>query len=132
MRCLFANITLQLCQTETQNEWVNYYAPWCPHYPIIFIALFCFSIVEIKRYGVSFCKGTGLIDTTIGRVFSNLRWNTFLICYPLGATCDCLAGVFTIKLIEGSDLFYYFRYFLIMLPVAYLAVFPGIFRYLLQ
>ena len=128
-RLLFSQITLHICDTK---------------YPIICIALICFSIVETSRYGVSFCKGVDLGDSKIGRVFAHLRWNTFLVCYPLGATCDLLCAVYSIHVVGKSDPIMYsaslpnswnvafnFYYFLMILPVAYVAIFPGIFSYLL-
>ena len=113
-------------------------------YPLVTIALFCFAIVESSRYGVSLCKTEGWSESLIGRIFGHLRWNTFLICYPIGATCDCLCAVFSIGVVGKSNPMMYsfslpnalnfsfnFYYFLHVMPIVYIAIFPGIYKYLL-
>jgi Protein tyrosine phosphatase-like protein, PTPLA len=62
-----------------------------------------FSIVESSRYGFYFLKGRNLDSTKIGRLFGLLRYNTFTICYPVGACCDCLVGFYSAKFLSGVD-----------------------------
>ena len=128
-RLLYSEITMHICNTR---------------YPVVIIALICFSIVDPSRYGVNLCKILNISDSKIGRVFAHLRWNTFLICYPLGAICDGLCAYYATEVVARSDPMMYsvtmpnswnvafnFHYFLRILPVGYVAIFPGIYSYLL-
>ena len=62
-----------------------------------------FSIVESSRYGFYFLKGRGLDQTKLGRIFGLLRYNTFTVCYPVGACCDCLVGFYSAKFLSGTN-----------------------------
>jgi hypothetical protein len=79
--------------------------------------------------------------TFIGRLFGLLRYNLFLVCYPLGAGCECLVLYFVAKAIGTSmniELpnrcnfgFDTAKFIYLMIP-AYGVVFPQIYKYLLK
>ena len=100
-----------------------------------------FAIVESYRYGFYFLKQINLDRTPIGKFFGFLRYNLFLICYPIGAGSEVMALYFAGKMIKktDSDLYtvkmpnkfnfmwdtVYFMYF--MIPI-YGVIFPKIYR----
>ena len=75
----------------------------------------------------------------------HLRWNLFLVLYPIGAFGDGLAGVLTIPVLKSQDPMPYSvsmpnklnfgfnaSYFFTALPFAYIAQFPINFGHLLR
>jgi hypothetical protein len=44
-----------------------------------------FALVESFRYAFYFVKQQGYEKTTIGRALGFVRYNSFIVCYPLGA-----------------------------------------------
>ena len=86
-----------------------------------------------------------MVNTRFGRVIAHLRWNLFLILYPVGAFGDGLAGVLTIGVLKATDPMPYsismpnkgnfafnMAYFFTALPFAYAAQFPINFGHLLR
>jgi len=67
------------------------------HTLLVFICLAMFSMVESFRYGFYLVKKFNLEKTIIGKFFGILRYNLFLVCYPLGAACECLVLYYVAK-----------------------------------
>lgn len=108
---------------------------------LVFICLAMFSLVESFRYGFYAVKTHGFDKLIIGKLFGVLRYNLFLVCYPLGAACECLVLYFVARAI-GSSLditmpnkwnfaFATAKFLYAMIP-CYGAVFPQIYKYLLK
>lgn len=77
----------------------------------------------------------------IGKFFGILRYNLFLVCYPLGAACECLVLYYVAKGLGstmninmpnrwnfGLD----FQKCLYVMMLGYGVVFPQIYKYLLK
>ena len=112
--------------------------------PIFFVTLVCFTIVEIARYGTNFFASIGMKDSPIARVLQAVRWNSFIICYPLGASLEGVMHCYAIPTLKQMDPMPYsitmpnklnfafnFSYFLTMLPIAMILQFPSNYTYLL-
>ena len=63
--------------------------------PYIFLALAAFAVGEPVRYFYYLVKSFDLEHHPIGRVLGHLRYNVFIIVYPIGATCDGLASYYS-------------------------------------
>ena len=113
------------------------------YYPVVLIVLYCFSLGEGVRYGYNFCTTVGIEETLFGRIMGHLRWNFFLVIYPVGAFGDGLAAVMTIPVVRDSNpmlfsvampnflnISFNFLYFLYLLPFAYAMQFPVNYSYL--
>ena len=107
------------------------------YFPIILPILFCFALGEWSRYAYNLISMLGLLKTGAGRFLGHLRWNFFLVLYPVGAFGDGLCGVFTIPVIKETvpmlfscsmpnkmNFAFNFSYFLTILPFLYMAQFP--------
>ena len=107
--------------------------------------LVCFSAGECSRYSYNMINILGLVHTRLGRLIGHLRWNLFLILYPVGALGDGLAGCFTIPVLKATDPMPYsismpnkynfafnMAYFLTVLPLGYILQFPVNFAHLLR
>ena len=105
----------------------------------------CFAIVESGRYGLQLCTLLGMKDTLVGRIFFHLRWNTFIVCYPIGAFSDMMCGVQSINFVGSTSPMIYsvslpnawnfsfnFYIFLHCLPILYVVSFPSIYKMLLK
>ena len=79
MRCLFTFITINDVDV-TKGPWVT-------------TALFAFAIGETARYPFYFLKCLGIEKSSTGIFFGHLRYNFFLIFYPLGSFCDGMTHV---------------------------------------
>lgn len=104
-----------------------------------------FCIVESFRYGFYFLKMRNLDETFIGKLFGIIRYNSFLVCYPLGAGSECLIVYLTARMLSKTNPdFYSIRmpnrlnfafdmvYFMYALIPIYGTVFPQIYTYLLR
>ena len=56
------------------------------------MAFFAFSVAEPIRYPYYLLKMVDSDETSLGKFFGHLRYNMFIIFYPLGAFCDLMAG----------------------------------------
>ena len=113
--------------------------------PIVLPILICFSAGEFARYQFNLIHTLGWSKTRLGRISGHMRWNAFLVLYPIGAFLDGLAGVFTIPVMKETEPMPYsislpnklnfafnFAYFLTALPLAYVMQFPVNFGHLLR
>ena len=110
--------------------------------PFIFLALFAFAIAEPIRYPYYFLKTLELDNSLIGRLFGHLRYNLFIVFYPLGAFSDLMAGVYSAKNIENQSVYSYelpnemnfafdYPWFITyIVPVFYMIAFPVAYMYL--
>ena len=73
------------------------------YYPVFFIALVCFTIVEIARYGANLFKTLDMKDFFLSRWLLGIRYNAFLICYPLGASLEALMHLEAVPVLLASD-----------------------------
>jgi hypothetical protein len=73
--------------------------------PFIFFAFLSFSIVECVRYPYYLFKTIGMDESPIGKFFGHLRYNVFIVFYPLGASCDLLVGVYSAYNIKKLGLY---------------------------
>jgi hypothetical protein len=71
--------------------------------PLFFVTLVCFTIVEIARYGANFFGTIGMKDSLIARVLQEIRWNSFLICYPLGASLEGIMHWYAVPVLQQMD-----------------------------
>ena len=79
MRALFAFISTKYVD-ESKGPW-------------LFLALLSFLIGDGCRYPFYVLKTLNLERTIPGRIFGNLRYNMWLVFYPLGAFSDTMAGM---------------------------------------
>ena len=116
-----------------------------PYIPITLPVLYCFALGEWSRYSYNLFQILGLVKTRLGRIVGHLRWNFFLVLYPVGAFGDGLAGVFTIPGLYETEpmplslsmpnklnFSWNMAYALTALPFAYVAQFPVNFSHLLR
>ena len=114
-------------------------------YPVVLIIMYCFAVGEGVRYAYNFCTTAGVENTAIGKVFGHLRWNCFLILYPIGAFLDGACGVMSMPVVRDSDPMLYsvslpnvlnmsfnFYYSLYLLVLGYIIQFPINYGYLLS
>ena len=113
--------------------------------PLTLPVLICFALGEWSRYSYNLLQILNLVQTRIGRVVAHLRWNLFLVLYPIGAFGDGLAGVLTIGVLKAAEPMPYsvsmpnkgnfafnMAYFFTVLPFMYMAQFPINFGHLLR
>ena len=115
--------------------------------PFVFLCLLMFCLVESFRYGFYFLKQQGLDETLIGRSFGLIRYNSFLVCYPLGAIGECMSLYLLAKSIQVKDdipdtysirmpnrfnFAFNVPYFMYLMLPTYAVVFPRIYTYLLK
>jgi len=114
-------------------------------HPQTFICLLMFCIVESFRYSFYFLKQMGLEDSKIGRLFGLIRYNSFLLCYPIGAFSECLALFYTarhmskefpdkysIRMPNRFNFAFDMNLFMYVMIPLYGVVFPRIYAYLLK
>ena len=111
--------------------------------PFILIALVAFGVAEPIRYPFYILKILEAVDNMVGRFFSHLRYNLFIIFYPLGALCDGLtsmyssenmrqSGQYSIMMPNQYNLQFDYAYFVgVVLPTLYCFAFPVIYGQLL-
>ena len=111
--------------------------------PFIFLAFLAFSVAEPIRYPYYLLKMVGADETAIGRFFGHLRYNMFIVFYPLGAFCDLAAGYFSaetmaqngyysIKMPNTLNFSIWYPWFITrLLPFLYLTTFPMNYGYLM-
>jgi len=58
----------------------------------IYITIIAFSLIEIIRFPFYTLKQLETNPSFLQRFFGNLRYNIFIIIYPLGAGCELLAS----------------------------------------
>ena len=63
--------------------------------PWIYLALFSFLIGDGCRYPYYVLKTLGAERSVPGRIFGNLRYNMWIVFYPLGAFSDTMAGYYS-------------------------------------
>ena len=71
-----------------------------PYLPVTLPVLYCFALGEGARYLFNLFTVLNIVKTPLGRLVGHLRWNLFLVLYPIGALGDGLAGVFTIDVLK--------------------------------
>lgn len=65
--------------------------------PFVFLAFAAFAIAEPIRYPYYLLKILDCENTMVGKFFGHLRYNLFILFYPLGALCDGLTGMYSAK-----------------------------------
>ena len=129
-RCFFGFFTLPLALNNS---------------PLVFICILMFCIVESFRYAFYFLKSHAKDETLIGKFFGLIRYNTFLVVYPIGAGAECLTvyqvawrirkempDQFSIRMPNKFNFAFDTIYFMYLMIVLYGAVFPKIYSYLLR
>ena len=115
------------------------------YYPVVLIIMYCFAVGEGVRYGYNFCTCISVHNTAAGKVLGHLRWNCFLILYPIGAFLDGACGVMSMPVVRDSDPMMYsvslpntlnfsfnFYYALFLLCIGYVIQFPINYGYLVS
>jgi very-long-chain (3R)-3-hydroxyacyl-CoA dehydratase len=129
-RCFFGFFTMPLAQNGS---------------PLVFLCIFMFCIVESFRYAFYFLKSNGKDESLIGKLFGLIRYNSFLICYPLGAGSECLVVYevakrirkempdrLSIRMPNKVNFAFDMTYCMYFMIVLYGAVFPKLYSYLLR
>merc|ERR1712224_533413 len=73
--------------------------------PFILIALVAFGVAEPARYPYYMLKILEADENIVGRFFGHLRYNLFIIFYPLGALCDGLTSIYSSENMRKSGQF---------------------------
>ena len=60
--------------------------------PFILLAFFAFAIAEPGRYPYYLLKMLGQDKSSLGTLFGHVRYNLFIVFYPIGAFCDLMTG----------------------------------------
>lgn len=72
--------------------------------PWITIAFFAFACGETIRYPYYFFKCLNVDrSSSIGRFFGHLRYNFFIVFYPIGAFCDLMTGYYSKDSVNIKD-----------------------------
>ena len=113
-------------------------------YPVFFLCLVCFTIVEISRYGVGFLQCIGMKESLPAKLLFEVRWNAFLVCYPVGATLESVMHWEAVPVLQGMNPMPYsmtmpnnmnfsfnMSYFLVILPLLMAYQVPQNYKYLL-
>jgi hypothetical protein len=112
--------------------------------PYIFLALFAFAVGEPIRYFYYLVKSFELEYHPIGRVLGHIRYNLFIVVYPIGATCDGLAsyystennlksGIYSYLMPNQLNVAFSYAWFTgTFVPVMYTIMLPINYYYLLQ
>lgn len=104
---------------------------------LVFICLLMFCLVESFRYGYYFLKQNSIEL----KLFGLIRYNSFIVCYPLGAASECLVLYFTakklgdhysLKMPNAWNFAFDMPLFMFALIPVYGAVFPQIYGYLMK
>jgi Protein tyrosine phosphatase-like protein, PTPLA len=70
--------------------------------PFVFACLLMFCVVESFRYSFYLLKQHNLDNSFIGRICGMIRYNSFIVCYPIGALGECLVLYYTAKMIQKN------------------------------
>ena len=112
--------------------------------PWIFLAFAAFSVAEPIRYPYYFLKTTGYDQTFLGKFFGHLRYNFFIIFYPIGAFSDLMTGYYShnsivengkysLMLPNSYNISFYYPWFIgYFVPISYILMFPINYGYLLR
>ena len=106
------------------------------------IMMFC--TVESFRYGFYYLKQVNMDEgTQIGTIFGWLRFNLFLVCYPIGAFSEVVVLLnaakevaktspkkYSIEMPNPYNFAFDMEYFMYFGIVCYVLVFPQIYMYL--
>jgi hypothetical protein len=107
------------------------------------MAFVAFAVAEPIRYPYYLLKTIEMENTPLGIFFGNLRYNAFIIFYPLGAYGDLMTGVYsgnTIKKLGYYSImmpnsfnfqFDYSWFITYFVPVLYIIMFPINYKHLL-
>ena len=108
------------------------------------MALLAFCCVETTRYPYYILKLLGGENSSIGLIFGHLRYNLFLIFYPMGAFGDLMTGIYacdnmrkegtlTLKMPNNYNFGFDFpSIMLYVVPLIYLVGFPSNYGLLLS
>ena len=109
--------------------------------PYIFLAFLAFAVAEPIRYPYYLLKKLEMEDTLAYRIFGHLRYNCFIVFYPIGAFGDMMAGVhsapatghLSMTLPNSWNWSFSYPFFISrVLPFLYLCQFPLNYMYLLE
>ncbi|CDW85687.1 UNKNOWN [Stylonychia lemnae] len=114
-----------------------------PNTPIVTLTLMMFCLVESFRYAFYLIKQLGKEDTSLGRFLGIVRYNSFIICYPIGALGDWLvlwwargpvyeAKLLSVEMPNTYNFTFRFGDLMAVMGISYFFVFPQIYLYLLQ
>lgn len=107
----------------------------------VLYAFISFALVEITRYPYYLMKMTGFQDSVIGRFYGHMRYNLFIVFYPLGAYCDLMAGIHSLpnvahmnyELPNKLNIAFDYQFFIGRIaPLLYITAFPLNYQYLLH
>lgn len=128
-RCFFGFITLDLVEETYLN--------------VVFIVIMMFATIEAIRYPFYMLKQFNLDKTTVGLIYSHLRYNSFIPIYPVGAVFEVITGLQSIRTVRSMEKKPYsiempntfnvaidFEYVLYSTTIIYVLVFPQNFSYL--
>jgi len=71
------------------------------------MAFFAFAFGEPIRYPYYFLKTLGKDKKPMGLFFGHLRYNFFIVFYPIGAFCDLMTTYYAGQVIREKDLYSY-------------------------
>ena len=114
-------------------------------YPVFFLCLMCFTAVEISRYGANFFQTIGMKECRVAKILAEIRWNSFLFCYPLGGFLECVMHLEAVPALQSMDpmplsltmpnkvnVAFNFSYILLTLPIGVAIQLPKNYMYLLS
>lgn len=114
------------------------------YYPVFFLCLMCFTIVEIARYGANFFQTIGMKDCKTAKILAEIRWNSFLVCYPLGGSLESVMHLeavpalrsmnpmpLSITMPNAANFAFNFSYVLLLMPLLVAFGLPKNYMYLL-
>lgn len=81
--------------------------------------------------------------TALGTLLGYIRYNSFIVCYPIGAFCEglCLFNLwrvvsqndqYSIKMPNKWNFAFYPEYFFFFSPILYVTVFPRLYFYMFR
>ena len=126
-RSLFCYISVANVVEETGGFYILY-------------ALIAFAVAEPVRYPYYLFKLIGMEETTLGRLYGHLRYNLFIVFYPIGAFCDLMVGVHSVPNVghlnylmpNSLNIAFNYQYFIgVIVPIIYAIMLPFNYKYLL-
>jgi len=118
----------------------------CPDHSMwLFLTFLAWATIEVIRYPFYFFKSfDGDEPSILSRILGHLRYNAFLIVYPLGATGEMFLSFdglgyvdlsyvkpFTIEMPNEWNLAFNYKYFVSLLPLLYFFGFNFNFSYMM-
>ena len=106
----------------------------------ILYAFIAFAVAEPVRYPYYLLKLIGYEETALGRFYGHLRYNLFIVFYPIGAFCDLMTGVHSapnvahLNYLMPNTLNIAFNYqfaISVVTPIIYAIMLPFNYKYLL-